>query len=180
MERGEPPGRNPIDAERSDERQSSKPFKLSVAFNLVEAETGIVSGRSKGILYRPLEDVLHDATVRVMNQGENERPIHKTIGLFQGVTATRVNGHVQYVGTVSVSPELVDEVSSKVRAGIETLQKRFKGHLEGVTVTCDPPLETTVTANGNPAVELNHETTAGNGESGEADGDVLRAENSRA
>ena len=180
MERGEPPGRNLLDAEQSDDTLSSKPVKLNVAFNFVEAETGIVSGRSKGILYRPLEDALHDATVRVVERGKDERPMNKTIGLFQGVTATRVNGHVRYVGAVSVSQELFEEVSSKVRAGIESLQTRFKGRLEDVTVTSDPPLETIATPGRDAAVELDHEAPAGDREQGKGDRDGLGAEHARA
>lgn len=169
MEQGEPPGRELSAAEQSDGQQSLKPVRISVQLDFKEADTGIISRGHKGMLQRPLADMFDNATIQLIEQSEGERPLRKTIGVFQGLTNTRVKGHMRYQGSVSVSPDKLDIVHANIHRGLELMTTQFKGGLENVLVRVNPPLETFVTSVDSATVELNHEAPARDGQQGEDD-----------
>jgi hypothetical protein len=180
MNTGEPPGRNDIQAESPDSALPPKPARITVRFDFPEAETGIVTRGHKGMLNRPLRDMLDAATVRTMDQGEGNRPLRKTIGMFQGLTTKRVDGLMRYEASVSAGADAVDEVKENVSRGLASLQETFRGRLESVTVTLETPSATSVRSDDGISVELGNETFDRDDERRKNDGDPVGAEVSRA
>lgn len=180
MNTGEPPGRNDIQAESPDSVLPPKPARISVRFDFPEAETSVVSRGHKGMLDRPLRDILDAATVRTVDQGEGNRPLRKTIGMFQGLTTKRVNSLMRYEASVSAGVDAVDEVKENVSRGLDSLQETFRGRLENVTVTLEAPSATAVRADDGVSVELGNEAFDRDGERRENDGDPVGIEVSRA
>lgn len=174
MERGEPPGKDLVDAGQSDER-SSKPVRINVQVDFRENDTGIVARSSPGMLRRPLNNLFHEATVRLENKEGSDRPVKRTIGLFQGMTVQRVNGHVRYSSILSASPETLETVRENIAEGLRAMQKQYRGGLENVLVHVEEPAATQASTDAGATVELNHADPVGNDERGEGDRDGVGA-----
>ncbi len=178
MEHGEPPGQSPDappENQPPESPQNQKPVRISVAFDFAEVDTGIVAGRSRGVVYRPLESALDNASVRLVDQGKDRRPYRKTIAVVLGVIATRINGHVRYAGSMTAITNHIDEVHFRLTTELAALQALFKHQLEHLVITTDPPLEAALGDFIDVTVESDHETPGGNGERRENDRDCSGA-----
>jgi hypothetical protein len=128
-------------------------------------------GNGRFLLRRPLENSLHDATVLLL-KNENEEVLKKTVAVMQGITTQRDGDNVHYKARLSVSPDHLGTVEENVRAALQGLMQRFRAGFSGVTVDVEP--------NPRPGVELNHETPDRDLEQREDNGGPLRAEVSQA